>query len=83
MAQRAALSGDLLARLGGEDFGLLMLGGDAAFARRGDRTPARTIYGQTCSAGFAVRRPERSGAVVMRADAALYEAKIVGPRPHA
>jgi diguanylate cyclase (GGDEF)-like protein len=73
-------TGDLLARLGGEEFGLLLPGCDAARAGEVVERLRGAVYGdRTCSAGFAVRRPsEGSDAVIARADAALYEAKAAG-----
>jgi diguanylate cyclase (GGDEF)-like protein len=73
-------AGDFLARLGGEEFGLLVTGADVTtiqtiVARLCARMPAQ----QTCSAGIALRSagdtPEQ---LVARADAALYEAKTAG-----
>jgi diguanylate cyclase (GGDEF)-like protein len=73
-------SGDLLARLGGEEFGLLLLGCDAVHATEVIERLRGAVYGErTCSAGFAVRQPgESSDAVMKRADEALYEAKAAG-----
>jgi len=73
-------AGDLLARLGGEEFGLLLLGCDAKHASEVIERLRGAVYGdRTCSAGFAVRQPgESSDAVMMRADEALYEAKASG-----
>jgi len=70
-------TGDLLARLGGEEFGLLLL--DCSTDRALDvieRLRGLIFSNRTCSAGFASRRPGESGeAVIARADAALYDAK--------
>lgn len=73
-------AGDVLARLGGEEFGLLLPGCDAAHAGEVIERLRGAVYGdRTCSAGFAVRQPgESSDAVMMRADEALYEAKAAG-----
>ncbi len=76
-------AGDFLARLGGEEFALLVTGADVTtiatiVARLCARMPAQ----QTCSAGIALRSigdtPEQ---LVARADAALYEAKTARPQP--
>ncbi len=73
-------TGDLLARLGGEEFGLLLVDCDAARAAEVIERLRTLMYGErTCSAGFAARRTGESGDEVMaRADAALYEAKTSG-----
>jgi diguanylate cyclase (GGDEF)-like protein len=73
-------TGDLLARLGGEEFGLLLLDCDPARAAEVIERLRKLIYGErTCSAGFAARRPgESAEAVMARADGALYEAKSSG-----
>ena len=73
-------SGDILARLGGEEFGLLLPGGEAPRAREViERLRQLMPNAQTCSAGFAVRRlGESADAMMARADAALYEAKTAG-----
>jgi diguanylate cyclase (GGDEF)-like protein len=73
-------TGDLLARLGGEEFGLLLPDCDPARAMEVIERLRKLIYGdRTCSAGFAARRPgESADAVIARADAALYEAKSSG-----
>lgn len=71
---------DVLARIGGEEFGLLLPDCDAATARYiTDRLRRRVAQGRTCSAGIAVREPsETSDAVIARADQALYQAKARG-----
>jgi diguanylate cyclase (GGDEF)-like protein len=73
-------SGDVLARLGGEEFGLLLLDCDPSqttevIERLRERIPEQ----RTCSAGFAVRASEEPvEQVLARADAALYQAKASG-----
>jgi diguanylate cyclase (GGDEF)-like protein len=73
-------SGDLLARLGGEEFGLLLFDCQPERAREViERLRGAVYHDRTCSAGFAVHRPGESPEQVMaRADAALYEAKESG-----
>jgi diguanylate cyclase (GGDEF)-like protein len=72
--------GDLLARLGGEEFGLLLVdtGREEAMVVI-ERLRECIPRGRTCSAGIAVRRgSELPDAVIARADRALYEAKQRG-----
>jgi diguanylate cyclase (GGDEF)-like protein len=73
-------SGDLLARLGGEEFGLLLVDCDSTRVVEVIERLRKLIYrNRTCSAGFAARQPgESADAVIARADAALYEAKASG-----
>jgi diguanylate cyclase (GGDEF)-like protein len=73
-------SGDLLARLGGEEFGLLLLDCDTGHAIEVIERLRGAIYGdRTCSVGFAERLPgEPPEDVMARADLALYEAKTTG-----
>jgi diguanylate cyclase (GGDEF)-like protein len=73
-------SGDLLARLGGEEFGLLLINCDTPRATEVIERLRGVVYrDQTCSAGFASWRPgESADDVLARADTALYEAKESG-----
>jgi diguanylate cyclase (GGDEF)-like protein len=73
-------AGDLLARLGGEEFGLLLINCDTPRATEVIERLRGVVSGeQTCSAGFASWRPGESGDdVLARADSALYEAKDSG-----
>ncbi len=73
-------AGDLLARLGGEEFGLLLIDFDAPHATEVvERLRGAVVDEQTCSAGLAARRDgEAPEQVMARADAALYEAKAAG-----
>ena len=73
-------AGDLLARLGGEEFALLLLDTDRQTATAViERLRARVTQDRTCSAGVAVRRrDESSDSVIARADRALYDAKRAG-----
>jgi diguanylate cyclase (GGDEF)-like protein len=72
--------GDLLARLGGEEFGLLLRDCDPAIATEvTERLRGSVSDNWTCSAGIAVGQPgESADAVIARADRALYEAKAAG-----
>jgi diguanylate cyclase (GGDEF)-like protein len=72
--------GDLLARYGGEEFTVALAGCplDEAVPIV-ERLRASTPVGQTCSAGVACWDTQESAeALVARADAALYEAKLTG-----
>jgi len=73
-------SGALLARWGGEEFLVLLPGHDlAAAAAVLDALRAATPAGQTFSAGVAqLEADEEPGALVRRADGALYAAKAAG-----
>ena len=73
-------TGDFLARLGGEEFALLVTGADVTtIAAITARLCARMPSQQTCSAGIARRTAgDTLEQLVARADAALYEAKTGG-----
>ncbi|HUA75564.1 MAG TPA: diguanylate cyclase [Solirubrobacteraceae bacterium] len=73
-------SGDLLARIGGEEFGLLLPNCDRSRALDViERLRGAVYHERTCSVGFAVHLPgETAEQVMARADAALYEAKEAG-----
>lgn len=82
-------SGDLIARLGGEEFGVLLLHNTApagvAFDRRlrqrlQEASTAELGFMLDYSAGMAVLHPGESGlaALMARADGALYDAKTAG-----
>lgn len=73
-------SGDFLARIGGEEFALLLptwVSQDALMVV--ERLRQRVSYGQTCSAGMLVNEPGESAEELMaRVDEALYSAKAAG-----
>jgi diguanylate cyclase (GGDEF)-like protein len=71
---------DLLARVGGEEFGLLLANcSPSAAAEVTERLRMAVTDGQTASAGLAVRHPgEPLESVMGRADHALYDAKAYG-----
>lgn len=71
---------DLVARLGGEEFAVLLIGSEADDARRVvDRVQPRIPGGQTMSAGVAEWNGSESGEeLIARADLALYRAKAAG-----
>ncbi|MGH2908949.1 MAG: diguanylate cyclase [Solirubrobacteraceae bacterium] len=72
--------GDLLARLGGEEFGLLICDVSAETAVEVVERLRRCVpEGRTASAGVAARLPGESPELLLgRADEALYEAKALG-----
>ncbi len=73
-------SGDFLARIGGEEFALLLPNcspSDAVTVV--DRLRSRVPYAQTCSAGMVLGEPgETSETLMTRVDEALYSAKSAG-----
>ena len=72
--------GDVLARLGGEEFGLLLADcGEGTAVEVIERLRGAVTHEQTCSAGIAVqRRTESVESAIGRADIALYAAKRAG-----
>jgi diguanylate cyclase (GGDEF)-like protein len=72
--------GDVLARVGGEEFGLLLLDCDAHTASEVvDRLRNHVTHDRTCSVGIAIKAVDESADdAVQRADVALYEAKARG-----
>jgi diguanylate cyclase (GGDEF)-like protein len=81
-AWREELRGeDFLARIGGEEFALLLPAGTATEDALAvvERLRRRVPYQQTCSAGVAVHEPGESvDALMARVDQALYAAKDTG-----
>jgi diguanylate cyclase (GGDEF)-like protein len=72
-------TGDFLARIGGEEFGVLLDCDLNDAADVVERLRSQVADGRTCSAGIAMRRVgENLEGVVARADHALYEAKSQG-----
>jgi diguanylate cyclase (GGDEF)-like protein len=73
-------SSDVLARVGGEEFAILLKGCSIQDARaRVEHLRRATPPGVTCSAGLVERQGGESGEALMeRADAALYAAKRNG-----
>ncbi len=74
-------AGDFLARIGGEEFALLLPNCTATADAVAvvERLRRRVPYRQTCSAGVVVRAPDESAEGLMtRVDAALYAAKDAG-----
>jgi diguanylate cyclase (GGDEF)-like protein len=73
-------SGDFLARIGGEEFALLLpkcSSTDALMVV--DRLRGRVPYAQTCSAGMVIQgKDESSESLMARVDEALYAAKTAG-----
>jgi diguanylate cyclase (GGDEF)-like protein len=73
-------SGDFLARIGGEEFALLLpkcTPADAFMVV--NRLRERVPYAQTCSAGMVIQEPDESSESLMaRVDEALYTAKSAG-----
>jgi diguanylate cyclase (GGDEF)-like protein/PAS domain S-box-containing protein len=71
---------DLLARYGGEEFAIMLPGcGADEAAEVVERLRGATPHGQTCSGGLAVwDGVESGGALLRRADVALYAAKDAG-----
>ena len=70
---------DVLGRIGGEEFGILVPGGMQECRAVAERLIGAVPHGQTASAGVAEFRPGEDPAVVMRrADQALYAAKDAG-----
>jgi diguanylate cyclase (GGDEF)-like protein len=72
--------GDLLARIGGEEFAVLLIACDqTAAGSTVERLRTAMPDGSTCSVGIALLEPGDSPAdLVARADAALYRAKETG-----
>jgi diguanylate cyclase (GGDEF)-like protein len=71
---------DFLARLGGEEFGVLIFSADReATLRTVERIRGQIPGEETCSAGIAFRESDESAeTLIERADQALYEAKTLG-----
>jgi diguanylate cyclase (GGDEF)-like protein len=78
--QQELRPGDLLARLGGEEFALAMVGSDMLTAHAVLERLRRLVpNAQTCSAGLAHHQPgDTAETLLQRADAALYKAKRAG-----
>jgi diguanylate cyclase (GGDEF)-like protein len=78
--QQELRPGDLLARLGGEEFALALPNCDLGTAQAIiERLRRRVPHAQTCSAGLACYQPEDTAEMLLRrADHALYAAKQTG-----
>jgi len=78
--QKEVRGADFLARIGGEEFGLLLPGTDLPTAEQiVERMRSRMPDAKTCSAGITMRvAGDDSEKLVRRADQALYEAKSRG-----
>jgi GGDEF domain-containing protein len=73
-------AGDFLARIGGEEFGLLLPDCDINTAAEvTDRLRRNVTQRRTCSAGLTAHQPgETAESAIARADKALYQAKSEG-----
>jgi diguanylate cyclase (GGDEF)-like protein len=73
-------TGDFLARIGGEEFGLLLPDCDINTAAEvTDRLRRNVTQHRTCSAGLTAHQPgETAESAIARADKALYQAKSEG-----
>jgi diguanylate cyclase (GGDEF)-like protein len=72
-------TGDLLARVGGEEFALLLSCGAREALEIVERLRERVSQNRTCSAGIAAHQPgESAEALLARVDRALYDAKAEG-----